>query len=278
MTAHQRQQMEERHDQAILDLAELEDQVEAGEVPTDRAMTLRKRYEEEAAAALQWLESHPVEPGLVPGVNHDRSPGPASEHTARRRSRRRRRAGVVGGVAVAAALTFAVTRAVEPRPEGGVVTGNVADAGERDLSDVTVEEMASVVAENPDVVPMRLALAHRYLDAGEYDQAISHYMEVLERTDDPEAMSHLGWLMFLDDKLDLAVPLLEESLERRPDDAEAMWFMANIRLYGQERPQQALPLLERLLTRDDLGDQLEEVRAAIDDAMAMQRRKDESGS
>ena len=278
MTAQQREQVQERHEQAIRDLVELEDQVEAGEVPAARAALLRERYEAEAATALRWLESHAPETEVVTGNGRERPSNESNGRTARRRSRRRRWVGATGGVVVVAALTFAVTRAVQPRPDGGVITGNMADSGGRDLSDVTVEEMASVVDENPDVVPMRLALAHRYVDAGQYEEAFSHYMQVLERSDNPEAMAHLGWLTFLDDKVDLAVPLLEESLERRPDDAEAMWFMANVRLYGQERPQQALPLLERLLARDDLGDQVEEVRAAIDDAMVMQRRKDDGGS
>lgn len=278
MTGEQRDQVQERHDAAIRDLLELEDQLQAGEVAADRAAILRERYEAEAAAALTWLDDHGPDPEPTPGVDDERLRTTDPEQPATGPSRRRRWIGVAGGLAVVLALGVAVAQNVRPREEGGVITGSVPSAPEQDSPDATLEEMAAVVEENPDVVPMRLALAHRYLDAGKTDQAADEYMAVLERVDDPEAMAHLGWLLFLDDQLDLAVPLLEESLEQRPDDAEAMWFMANVRLYGQERPGQALPLLERLLARDDLGDQLDEVRAAIDDAMAMQRRKDDGGS
>ena len=278
MTGEQRDQIQERHDAAIRDLLELEDQVQAGELSADRAAILRERYEAEAAMALTWLDNHSPDPEPTSGAGDERLSTADREQAAPPSSRRRRWIGVAGGLAVALGLGVAVTQDVQPREEGGVITGSVPSGPEQDSPDATLEQMAAVVEQNPDVVPMRLALAHRYLDTGKTDQAADEYMAVLERADDPEAMAHLGWLLFLDDQLDLAVPLLEESLEKRPDDAEAMWFMANVRLYGQERPGQALPLLERLLARDDLGDQFDEVRAAIDDAMAMQRRKDDGGS
>ena len=276
MTGLQREQVQERHDAAIRDLLELEDQVRALEVSADRAAILRERYESEAAAALTWLDDDGPDPEPTAGADRERVSTTDRAQSAPPPSRRRW-VGLAGGLVVVLALGFSVTQDVQPRQEGGVITGGVPSAPERSSPNATLKEMAAVVEENPDVVPMRLALAHRYLDAGRTDQAADEYMAVLERTDDPEAMAHLGWLLFLDDQLDLAVPLLEESLKRRPDDVEAMWFMANVRLYGQERPQQALPLLERLLAREGLGDQRDEVRAAIDDAMAMQRRRDNGG-
>jgi thioredoxin-like negative regulator of GroEL len=75
------------------------------------------------------------------------------------------------------------------------LTGNEdeAVAGEdRDLSQVTNEEIEQVVAANPDVVAIRLLLAHRYLDDGKMRKAFEHYMAVLEREHTREAMSHLA--------------------------------------------------------------------------------------
>ena len=280
----------EQHDQALRDLVELDEQVAAGELPAARAAVLRGHYEAEAATALAALDvlaasdespSRAVTTGEDPATAQDDTvPSQDATRPPWWRDSRRLTA-VVGGVAVVVLLVVGVTRSVQPRPPGGFVTGNEAAGASgagRDLSEVTIEEMAEVVQDNPDVVPMRLALAHRYLDDGQYDRAVDHYMQVLERQDDPEAMSHLGWLMYLDDKLDLAVPLLEESLDRRPTDPEAQWFMANVRLYGQRRPDQALRLLEQLLNRGDLGEQRDVVRQAIDDAMAMQREEASDGS
>lgn len=285
MTSPAYRRVREQHDQALRDLVELEEQVAAAELPAARAAELRRHYEAEAAASLAILDRLDTSRGAA---ERDGDQAPPQDHAGSRDLARpswwrdpRRLMAVVGGVAVVVLLVVGVARSVQPRPPGGFVTGNEA-AGEsgagRDLSEVTIEEMAEVVQDNPDVVPMRLALAHRYLDDGQYDQAVSHYMQVLERQDDPEAMSHLGWLMYLDDELELAVPLLEESLDRRPGDPEAQWFMANVRLYGQRRPDQALPLLEQLLNLGDLGDQRDVVRQAIDDAMAMQREEASDGS
>lgn len=285
MTTHAYRRAHEQHDQALRDLVELEEQVAAAELPSARAAELRRHYEAEAATALATLDMLGASDGAASedrnqigpqdhAASHDATPPPWWRDS-------RRLMAVVGGAVVVVLLVVAVTRSVQPRPTGGFVTGNEA-AGEsgagRDLSEVTNEEMAKAVKDNPDVVPMRLALAHRYLDDGQYGEAVDHYMQVLERQDDPEAMSHLGWLMYLDDQLDLAVPLLEESLDRGPDDPEAQWFLANVRMYGQHRPDQALPLLEQLLNRDDLGDQRDVVRQAIDDAMAMQREETSDGS
>lgn len=279
----------EQHDQALRDLVELDEQVAAGELPASRAAVLRGHYEAEAATALAVLDTRSASdesPSRSSTTSEDaatpKDHAPSDDATRRPWWRDPRRlTAAVGGVAVVVLLVVGVTRSVQPRPAGGFVTGNEATGASgagRDLSEVTIEEMAEVVEDNPDVVPMRLALAHRYLDDGQYDQAVDHYMQVLERQDDPEAMSHLGWLMYLDDQLELAVPLLEESLDRQPDDAEVQWFLANVRLYGQRRPEQALPLLEELLNRGDLGDQRDVVRQAIDDAMAMQRGEAGDGS
>ena len=80
-------------------------------------------------------------------------------------------------------------------------------------------------------------------------------------------MSHLGWILFLDGRTDLAAPLLEESRQLDPQDLEARWFQANLLLYGQDDPGAALPLLEGLLAAEDLGDdQRGEVAAVIEDA------------
>lgn len=262
--SHARRRARERHEQAVRDLLELDEQVAREELSHERAAILRDRFEVEAAAALAWLDAHPSSDGEV--VEQ------ADKEDARQGQRfwsPRRLLGAGGAVAVLVGVGATVVAGVEPRPPGGFVTGNEAAANSgRDLSQVTNAEMEQVVADNSDIVPMRLRLAHRYLDDEEYDKAVDHYLEVLDRAPDPEAMSHLGWLLFLDGEAELASELVETSLQRRPDETEALWFLANIRLYGQERPADAVPLLEQLLRRSDLGTQRDDVTRAMDDAMA----------
>jgi tetratricopeptide (TPR) repeat protein len=250
----------EQRDQAVRDLAELEGQLAAGEIEPGTAEELRRRYEADAAAALRALRRAAAE-----------SPPGATDQRGRPARRRLATAGVLT-VAVGAAAAVALPTFLADRPEGGYVTGNEVAAGNapdgRDLAEVTTEEMEAVVAQNPDVVPMRRRLAHRYLDAGEFKPAVEHYLAVLERGPDVEAMSHLGWIVASDGRVDLGVELLERARELAPDDAESMWFLANIRLYLQGDAVAAIDLLEALVGRDDLGDRREQVEEALADARA----------
>lgn len=277
MTERTERLVRERHRQALRDLRELEAQVSRGEVSPRRAAAFHDTYLDEAASALAELDVLEATATEESGPSHTSAEedGAAGARTS---WRSRRVVGAVFGVAVAMALTAAVTTATGPRPPGGFVTGNEAGGdlgagsgpvGGRDLSEVTNDELEQVVAENPDVIGMRLALAHRYLDEDDGSRAIDHYLEVLDRREDPEAMSHVGWLVFQDGEVELAASLLEASLEQAPDDPEGLWFLANVRLYGQERPDEAVELLERVLADDNLGGQREAVVDAIDDAYTM---------
>ena len=131
-------------DQVDRDLTEVAAQLDAGELDTATAERLRTAYERERAAIVAATSG----PRLVEG-----------------RSPRRMLMGasilIVGIVAVAAS---GVISAQSDTPEQGATAGVAADAGEGDgvdLSSVTNEEMEAVIAANPSVVGMRLALAER---------------------------------------------------------------------------------------------------------------------
>lgn len=253
--------IDERRDLALRDLAELEEQLAAGELDEPTAVKLRNRYETDAAEALQALER------LDAAEDRNDEPGP-------KHRRRRRGTAAAAALAAVAAVGAAVVlpRFLSERPQGGFVTGNEAVAGDgRALSQVSDEEMEQVVAANPDVVPMRLRLAHRYLDEGQMRKAFEHYMAVLDREPHPEAMSHLGWIVFNDGDVDLALQLLETSRQGAPDDPETWWFLANVHLYGRDDPAAAIPLLEQLARRDDLGPQRDQVQQALEDARQRQQ-------
>ncbi len=174
------------------------------------------------------------------------------------RSRRRVLAGILAGVVALAAIAFGVTRALVPRPAGGYVTGieaaqaSQASPGGRDLSKVSDAELEAVVAANPEVLDMRLALAHRYFDRRDYRKALEHYKIVLDREPHPQALAHVGWITYvLLQRADLAAELLERSLERQPGDPEALWFLGNVQLHGLKDAKGAAATLTRL--RDPPG-------------------------
>jgi tetratricopeptide (TPR) repeat protein len=252
--------LEEQRDLALNDLAELEAQVATGDLDEQAAARLRDRYETDAATAIR-------------GLARLDAPNAPADGEPPQPDRRGRGLAAAGGFAVVVAVgaAIALPRFLGDRPDGGFVTGNEAVAGQgRDRSEVTTEEMEQVVAANPDVVPMRLRLAHRYLDGGQMRQAFEHYMAVLEREPHPEALSHLGWILFDDGDVDLAIELLEASRQRNPGDAETLWFLANVQLYGRQDPDAALPLLQQLAARDDLGTQREQVEQTLQDARRLQ--------
>jgi tetratricopeptide (TPR) repeat protein len=252
--------LEEQRDLALRDVAEVEEQLAAGEMDEPTAVRLRQRYETDAAEALRALERLDAADASTDDPGPERYFGRGSAAAA----------ALAAVVAIGAAI--ALPRFLSDRPEGGFVTGNEAVAGEgRDLSEVSNEEMEQVVAANPDVVAMRLRLAHRYLDDGQMRKAVEHYMTILEGEPDPEAMSHLGWIVFNDGDVDLALELLQASRERAPEDPETLWFLANVHLYGRGDPAAALPLLQQLAERDDLGPQRDQVQQALEVARRRQQ-------
>lgn len=236
-----RLQLEQQRDQALRDLLELEQQVRAGEVPPGPAQALRQRYERSAAEALVLLDGQ----------------GPVEE--AGGRAGPMWRWGLYGAGAVAAVLALVVVLppALQERPVGGFVTGNEAfdspaatplpaPAG-RDLSKVSDEEMEAVVAANPEIVGMRLALAGRYLEQGAYDKALPHYRQVLEREpDNALALASLGWVLLQLGDATAATSFVDQALAREPTLPMAWWVQANIRLYDGQDPQGAVESLQRM--------------------------------
>lgn len=246
-----RSRLEQERDQALRDLLDLDRQVDDGELPADVADGLRQTYERTAATALALLAA-PTPDGEGATSVTDRSSG--------------RGRWAAYGLAVAVALFAAIVLLPiysGERPTGGAVTGNEAlgsvapgtgqNAAPRDLSAVTNEELEDVVAQNPDVLDMRLALAHRYLDEADYLAAARHYLVALDREPrNVEAQSHYGWLLMQAGEPDQAVQYVDRALAQDPREVEALWFKANIALYGLSDAAGALTVLEQLQQRSDI--------------------------
>lgn len=249
MSSARRTRLEERRDQALRDLAELRRQIEEGEIDRRQADRLRARYEADAADAMGDLDR-------------------LSDAPVAGRSPRRMLIGSGIFVGVAALVTIALVNAVEPRPEGGFVTGGVAtevvEEGSAGASAITDEQLEEVVAANPEVLPMRLALARRYLEAGDFSAALPHYMFVLERETNPEALMYVGWMTYLSGEAKTGVALLEESLVIEPENLLAQWFLANALYYGTGDAEAAAPLLEAVIASGLASEEIvEQARAML---------------
>ncbi len=235
------------------DLADLEIQQATGELDPQEAARLRESYE----AELDALAATDV---AVTGLSPVRSRGR-----------------VVAGATIliigAVALTVGVVLTVRDRTPGDLVTGGVAEPSDtpRDLATVTDAELEVVVAENPNVIGMRLALAGRYFDKGDFSAALGHYLEVLKREQNPEALANVGWMTYLSDEVDVGLRFVERSLEVTSDLPQAYWYLANIRYHGLNDAAGAVAPLESLLEFGSIPDEIRaaatellvEVRAAI---------------
>ena len=155
----------------------------------------------------------------------------------------------------------------------------------RDLSQVTNAEMETVVAANPDVVPMRLGLVERYLRAADGEPAVEGRMSQLERArfhageaaaratisaDKARALRYLGWTTALLTDPAKGAGLLEQSLVKEPGNPDALWFLATVRFEKLNDPAGAKPLLEQLLAapvddaqRRAVQTKLDKVNAAL---------------
>ena len=252
-------------EQVDRDLAEVDEQVEAGELDEATADRLRNSYRKERAALEERFSNCEISLADEPPEPSDTAP--------QTRSRGRAIAGAaIVGIAAVVVAVVAIVSLQERTPAGestdGVATAVLENGGARDLASVGLDEMEAVVAQNPDIPGMRLALADRYVEAGDYSKALGHYMIVLEQ--EPEsatALARVGWLTFLSGEGELAEPFIVRAIAIQPDFPQAYWYLANVRI-ETGNPEGAVEPLELLLTyelpaevRTQAEAMLEEVRS-----------------
>ncbi len=264
--------LEQRRDQALRDLLDVEQQLQQGELTPGAAADLRHRYEVEAATAISAIAAR----SKVGDGAQDATPG-SSTTAARPRRPTGRLILYAVGIAASVAVAVMVPTFVVNRPPAGLVTGievtqqdqaspNETPSAPRDLASVSDAEMERIVEANPDVIGMRLALAGRYAAKGRIDLAVVHYTKVLEQEPaNPEAQAHLGWLMLQVDRPQEAARLVDQALRTDPTLLDALWFRANIRLYGLGDAAGAVAALDTMRARPDLTptvrDQVEKLRS-----------------
>jgi cytochrome c-type biogenesis protein CcmH len=168
---------------------------------------------------------------------------------------------IMGGVVlvlVFAGIVVVAANSLQDRPAAAV---GAADLGEEDVSDVSNETMEAVIAANlddPQINGMRLALAERYFDSGDYRSAFPHYLEVAEDPEatDPEAITalvRLGWMAFDGNgEVETATRLIDEALVIDPDSQLALYVRALVLWCGSGDHQQAVGTFDGLLAQPDL--------------------------
>ena len=152
----------------------------------------------------------------------------------------------------------------------------VANLEGRDLDDVSNATMEAVIeanTDNPQVAGMRLALAERYYEEGDFQSAFPHYLEVAESPDatDPQAVTalvRLGWMAWQGNgEVATAIDLFDEALAIDADSDTARYLKAQVLWCGPGDVDEAASLLERVLSDPELTDESREVIQADLDAI-----------
>lgn len=252
------------------DLAEIDEQVQLGELDDDTADRLRSVYRSERSSLEEQLAAIEAR-----GTGSDGAADVGSARAQQGRSTARSIAGTaIVGAAIIAVAVIAVFSLQERTPAGemsdGVATEVASEVMEGqaavDLDSVTAEQMEAVVAQNPDIPGMRIALANRYLEEGSLEGALFHYEIALEQEpDEPSTVAWVGWLTFLLGDPEGAEPYVVRAIELEPDYPQAYWFLANIRYESGDLEGTIVPL-EKLLTYELPEEIQTEVQAMLTEA------------
>lgn len=155
------------------------------------------------------------------------------------------------GLASVVAVVVAGARQPVPRDPEPLAAPSGAAA---DLQGVTNQSMEEVVAANPEVIGMRLALLERYLDEGDLDAAYRHSSVAinLPATDQEyqRALRLHGWVTALKGAPVSGAEYLQAALALSPTDRDALWFLANVQHSGLNDHAAARRTLEQLLTTE----------------------------
>ena len=142
------------------------------------------------------------------------------------------------------------------------------------MSNETMEAVIAANADDPQVNGMRLALAERYFDAGDYRSAFPHYLVVAE---DPNAsgdeaitaLVRLGWMAYAGNgEVETATRLIDEALAIDPESSVARYVRARVVWCGTGETEQAIETFGDLLADPALAT---ETRAQIESDLELAR-------
>jgi tetratricopeptide (TPR) repeat protein len=130
-----------------------------------------------------------------------------------------------------------------------------------DLSNVTNEEMEQVIKLNPDILPMRIALANRYFESYDYSNALIHFMYVAENTNDIDLKSYslaqIGWMVYESGDELTSMSYINEAVRLSPRSILGSTYKGIIYVQNPDTRSEGIKILESLksnpsLPEDDL--------------------------
>lgn len=182
--------------------------------------------------------------------------------------RRRLLVGVSGGLGVATVALLVVLGAAERGRRVGDAappTSTGTAVATKPLAEVTNDEMETVIAQNPTVIGMRLALAERYLRDGDVASAYRHTTVAIDLPATDQEYEHAlrlhGWVTALQGAPTSGAEYLRAALSLSPDDRDALWFLANVEFHGLGDKAAATDLITKLRAGEMNADQQAQIDA-----------------
>ena len=127
------------------------------------------------------------------------------------------------------------------------------------LDDVSNAEMEKVIELNPDIFPMRIALANRYFEEFDYSNALPHFMYVAQNSEDIElkslALSQIGWMVHDSGDTETSLNYIEEALSLSPDSLLAKTYFGIILIQQEDTRKEGYEILSLLKTNPILSNE-----------------------
>lgn len=252
----ERPELKERIAQIESDLADLAAQTASGEIEAEPARHLRVAYATELEEAREALRRTVTES----------EPAPT-------RSPKRVATGAVFLIGSLAVVMWVASAFLVDRPD---TTAGVAGLTENPES-FSNETLAAVIASNqdhPQIDGMRLALAERYFESGDYQAAFPYYLDITssDAAQPPQvgtSLSRLGWMAYDGNgEIETALDLFEQARQITPNDPFPLYLTGIVRWCGQADNEAAAAAFTQVLDSplDDpaIRSQIETELAAVE--------------
>ena len=263
-------------------IQELELDYHSGKLSAADYEDLKQYYEERAARILKEIEKAPEKAAASPSTPRTKlkqAPAPSKRELEALKGAKLRTSYLVLGAAVllgfGLALGVFLTRSVQPRNEGGSMTGGFltgTPGGQQGMVEIPgpgtkVNESSSSGPLSPEVVSGMLEAARKSIGDEQYSNAKAAYEAILKR--DPqniEAITYMGYLAALAGHSDVAMTAYDKALKLNPRYAAALYYKGLTLEQGRQDHTGAVKVWEEFLQVIPDGEDAKRVRGWIAEA------------
>jgi tetratricopeptide (TPR) repeat protein len=262
--------LEDRRTALLRSLADLEEARAEGALDEPEYLRLRERTEERMARVLRAIDRRdaPAADAASAVAVADAEPDGHAVATIAAAEPRKVppwAVAVLLGGTVLAVIVASLARDAEPQTQAAATP----NAGAED----PLAFFEQRVKDHPDDLAARLDLAHRYLDAGQTEKALSEYAVALDMDpDDAEALAHVGQIFYQAKRFDDALKYVDHALRTDPRYPEGLFTRGVILLKGLHRPEEAISAFEDYLDAAPFGLERHTAQNLIDEARAALER------